>query len=148
MCTSVPHASYMHRLSTRNASDAQISPTTNHDSASTKNRAQTAKPIFILFKSSSSLERPATHMSVVYVRSAPTLSTSEASLVLGMLNMTSDSDIDTQTRPHEPTKSHKIGTYGTLPLTTHAECKHYQRPNASGRDETGHGWRQPITDQM
>ena len=46
-------------------------------------------------------------------------------MVLGTLNMTSDSDIDTQAGLHEPDKSHKIRTYGTLPLTIHLECTHY-----------------------
>ena len=69
-------------------------------------------------------------------------------MALGTLNMTSDNDLHTQTRPHEPTKSHKIRTYGTLPLTIHPECKHYQRPKAPGWDETGHGWRQRTTDQL
>ena len=69
-------------------------------------------------------------------------------MILGTTNMTSDSDIHRQTELHEPTRSHKIGTYGTLPLTTHPECMHYQRPNASGRHEMGLGWRQRMKDHM
>ena len=45
-------------------------------------------------------------------------------MVLGTLNMTSDNEIHSQTRPHEPDKSHKIRTFWTLPLTIIPECKH------------------------
>ena len=56
-------------------------------------------------------------------------------MVLGTLNMISDNDIHTQTGLQETSTRHKIGTYGTLTLTTHRECMYYRRPNASGRHE-------------
>ena len=59
--------------------------------------------------------------------------------------MTSDSDIDTQAGYANRYESHKIGTLGTLALTTHHGCMRIERSKASGRHGLGHGWRQRTT---